>query len=262
MNLDSFGPRIESKMGKRKYGYLGKDRKTDWKTLVLTSEKASAGVKFLNTRFLKNRDLKAIYSDNAGEFESEDFLKLCIEKGVQIRDSRSKDSKSHGFIENAIKTLQEDIRCILYEANMTAEFWNFAAMWAIYVSNRLGNPSPYEKRFGEKPDLSGIKVFGCKAAILPPLQDTAAKNRIFDRTIHGRFVGVDETRKTFMILTEENEIKPAPTIKVLEEIHTSMGKLPVDVERFDKTNHFSIEELEIVEEIYKVFVDSEEEGLS
>ena len=58
-------------------------------------------------------------------------------------------------------------RCILKTAKLGNEFWNRALHTAIYISNRCLTVSlpkgktPNEMFFGEKSDLSNLKVLGC-----------------------------------------------------------------------------------------------------
>ena len=68
----------------------------------------------------------------------------------------------------ANSTLMESLRSMLYYANLPLAFWADAVSTVVYLKNRshtsdLKNITPYECWCKEKPDVSNIKVFGCKS---------------------------------------------------------------------------------------------------
>ena len=60
---------------------------------------------------------------------------------------------------------------MLVELHLPASFWSEALFTFLYVGNRSPTSSlpskhtPYELWFGKKPDLSHLKVFGCRAYV-------------------------------------------------------------------------------------------------
>ncbi len=57
---------------------------------------------------------------------------------------------------------------MLHAANLPMSFWTYAVHAAVYLRNRsptraLNNVTPYEAWRGEKPSLSHLRVFGCRA---------------------------------------------------------------------------------------------------
>ena len=67
-------------------------------------------------------------------------------------------------------------RCFLHYANMPTQFWREAVLLAAYTHNRtptkaLDKKTPYEMWFGNKPNLSNMRTFGCSAyATIPKNQ--------------------------------------------------------------------------------------------
>jgi len=56
---------------------------------------------------------------------------------------------------------------MMKESSTPWSFWPEAVVYAAYIRNRspsrvLNDRSPYEVRFGKKPDLSQLKEFGAK----------------------------------------------------------------------------------------------------
>ena len=67
------------------------------------------------------------------------------------------------------RTAVEMARCMLKTAKLGNAFWVRALHTAMYISNRCLTVSlskgktPFKKFYGQKPDLSNLKVFGCTA---------------------------------------------------------------------------------------------------
>jgi hypothetical protein len=59
-------------------------------------------------------------------------------------------------------------RVLLKQQRLLAEFWGEAAVTAVYLQNRLPTKSlvgrtPYEAWHGQKPAVSHLRVFNCRA---------------------------------------------------------------------------------------------------
>jgi hypothetical protein len=57
---------------------------------------------------------------------------------------------------------------LLYRSNLPKKYWGEAAMAAIYIYNRtphsvIGFKTPYKAKYGHKPDISNIRIWGSKA---------------------------------------------------------------------------------------------------
>ena len=68
----------------------------------------------------------------------------------------------------ANRTIAEAARSMLQGAGMTNGFWECAVSTAVHVRNRAPSRandyvSPHERLFGNIPDLSYLRVFGCLA---------------------------------------------------------------------------------------------------
>jgi hypothetical protein len=65
----------------------------------------------------------------------------------------------------------EKARTLLIAANLPKRLWSEALSTACYLSNRfptkaLDGKTLYEAWYGEKPDLSNLRVYGCKAYVI------------------------------------------------------------------------------------------------
>ena len=81
------------------------------------------------------------------------------------------------------------MRALLRAANLPAKFWEEAWALAVWIRNctytKAEDITPYEKKFGTKPDISQLRVFGCKAYVL--VRDAALK--LAPRTIPCIYMG-------------------------------------------------------------------------
>src|ERR1700733_3618656 len=67
--------------------------------------------------------------------------------------------------------MEEGIVSMLYESGMSTAFWGEALVAFIHTSNRLPtsalpDATPHEAFYGNKPDLSRLRVWGCTAYVL------------------------------------------------------------------------------------------------
>ena len=76
--------------------------------------------------------------------------------------------------ERKFRTLGERTLCMILRSGLPVDFWWDAYEASNYITNRLptktscGYQTPYEGVFGEIPDLSLLRVWGCKACMKIP----------------------------------------------------------------------------------------------
>jgi len=63
------------------------------------------------------------------------------------------------------------MRSVLKGAGLPKNLWAEAVIAACYIKNRLtssSKPTPHEFWFGTKPDVSGLRIYGCTAFVHVP----------------------------------------------------------------------------------------------
>ena len=95
-------------------------------------------------------------------------------------------------------TLVENVRCKLFNANMSKHFWAEAVTIAAYLVNRspssaLQFKSPQEVWLKKPPDLSNLKIFGCIA------YTHINQGKLEPKGIKGYFIGYLKGVKGFKI---------------------------------------------------------------
>ena len=98
----------------------------------------------------------------------------------------------NGLVERCNRSVTTVAKTLMQQSNLPAEFWAHAVCTAAYILNRLshrrleGKITPYERVFGQRPNLKNLQVFGCHAEILiekqyrrKDLADSASESAIF-----------------------------------------------------------------------------------
>jgi len=104
----------------------------------------------------------------------------------------SKTQQQNGVVERKNRSPEELTRTLLNEIRLPKYFWAIAVSTTSYVLNRLLirpilKKTPYELFKGRKPNISPLKVFGCKCFILNNGKDYLGK---FDsKANEGIFLG-------------------------------------------------------------------------
>ena len=106
-------------------------------------------------------------SDNGGEYCSKLFEDYLKERGTQGERTAPYTPQQNGISERLNRTLMEKVRSMLYHSKLPLRFWAEALMVATHVRNCSPTcaleETPYERWNNEKPDVSVLRVFGCKA---------------------------------------------------------------------------------------------------
>ena len=116
---------------------------------------------------ISNNTLKRIHSDNGGEYKNTalgDFLK---ERGVKVTFSSAYAHEQNGIAERFNRTLFNKVRALLIDSKSPGFLWGEAAEAVVYLYNRTPHSSlvfktPFEARFGRKPDISNIRIWGSR----------------------------------------------------------------------------------------------------
>ncbi|GKB19653.1 ribonuclease H-like domain-containing protein [Tanacetum coccineum] len=126
--------------------------------------------KFLHFRtYVKNQfkcEIKSFQCDHGGEFDNNRLHNLFVKNGIQFRFSCPKTSQQNGKAERMIRTINNIIRTLLFQAHLPPTFWVEALHMATYLLNLLPstairNEVPFTRLFNKQPDYSRLRIFGC-----------------------------------------------------------------------------------------------------
>ncbi|KAL8138353.1 hypothetical protein V2J09_004354 [Rumex salicifolius] len=119
--------------------------------------------------------IQHLQCDNGKEFDNSSFHSFFRDNGLQFRFSCPHTSQQNGKAERILRTINNSVRTLLFQAHLPPKFWVEALNTAVHLINRLPskpihNKTPYEVLYGRPPVYHHLRVFGC--ACYPNLSST------------------------------------------------------------------------------------------
>ena len=141
-----------------------------------------------------------LFSDNGGEFIA--LRSLLSSTGISHLTTPPHTPEHNGISERKHRHVVETGLTLLTHACMPKQFWSYAFTTATYLINRLPTPnlsmeSPFQKLFGETPNYSKLRVFGCLC--FPWLRPYTA-HKLEDRSTPCVFIGYSQTQSAYLCL--------------------------------------------------------------
>ena len=119
--------------------------------------------------------LQILRSDRGGEYCSRAMHRWMHKRGIKHQRTMRYTAQQNGVAERFNRTVIEAVRCMLHAADLGHEWWAEAVRHAIWVRNRVlcsgtavEGKTPEECWSGVKPDIEGLRVFGCMAYVHVP----------------------------------------------------------------------------------------------
>ncbi len=112
--------------------------------------------------------IKVLRFNNGGEFVSNKFDAFLVECEIQRQISAPYSPQQNGVTKRANRTIMECARSMILAKGLKLEFWGEVVNIAVYIKNRcptkaLDSKTPQEVWSGRKPNMSHLRLFGCKA---------------------------------------------------------------------------------------------------
>jgi len=114
--------------------------------------------------------IKALREDKGGEYMGKEMDDFCAEHGIQRQHSVRARPQQNGVAERANRTMEQGIVSMLHQAGLPLSFWGEALAAFLHVWNRtptsaVPGMTPWETFYGNKPDVSKMRVWGCVAYV-------------------------------------------------------------------------------------------------
>ena len=111
------------------------------------------------------KKVKAVRSDNGGEFISGEFKDFCSAKGIRRELIAPHNPQQNGVAEQKNRTIMGAARAMLHDQGLPLHLWAEACNTTVNVENRcphkiLGKSTPEEAYSGKRPDISHLRIFG------------------------------------------------------------------------------------------------------
>ena len=165
--------------------------------------------------------------DQGGELgRCTEVLDLFQQAGYEIQIVAQDSSNEIGGVERSHLTLANAVRTMLFGAGLPLKFWPYALQYWDLINDCIPHgtrgASPYEICTGRQPDVSRLRVFGCRVYALP------AEGRDGKLDVHaapGIFLGYKRTmRHAYYFDLKTSQVKIARHVAFDE----SMADLPPD----------------------------------
>jgi len=189
-----------------------------WVVMMKSKSEASEKIKSF-VYMVKNqleKKVKSIRSDNGPEFLMQE---LYAERGILHQRSCVYTPQQNGRIERRHQHILNISRALMFQSKLPKKFWSYAVLHVVFLLNRiptkiLQNRSSHEVLYGQVPDLSQLKVFGCLsyASTLP-----INKHKFDPRAKKCAFLGYKSDMKGY----------------ILVDVHTSKVFVSRNVKFFD-----------------------------
>ena len=209
-------------------------------TIVVRSkaEPASALVDLL-VRWQRQtgRKLKVLRTDQGTEFQG-DLSDYCVRKGIVRQVSVAYTPEQNGRAERLNRTLIERTRALLLEHGLPKMVWSEAIPTAAYLRNVTVAAdqvlTPYELFHGDKPDVSHLRVYGCKATVHVNADERDKLDAVSEE--HA-MVGYSFTSKAYRLLrlghNDQLTVVEAISVRFHESERPSFLREYIDSEAFD-----------------------------
>ena len=117
---------------------------------------------------------KSLRTDGAGELQQGAAAAKWAELRVMLDTTTRATPQQNGKAERKIAVITEHVRALLVDSCLPGAFWSFAAHAAAVSLNMFmttalkREDTPYHRFIGRQPDLSRLRVFGCRAWVHDP----------------------------------------------------------------------------------------------
>jgi hypothetical protein len=196
VHTDVWGPSPINSLGGRRYYITFTDDHTRFTYIdvLRTKDEALQAYKtFVSwARTQHNTKIKTLRSDRGGEYTGHEFTRFLQQEGTERRLTTHDTPQHNGVAESLNRRLLERVRAMLHYSDLPKNLWAECLRFAVWLKNRastrsLGNnTTPYEKLYGEKPDLSGVPEWGQTIWV-----HSGTGSKLDARGIEARWIGYD-----------------------------------------------------------------------
>ncbi|GJT19193.1 retrotransposon protein, putative, ty1-copia subclass [Tanacetum coccineum] len=178
------------------------------------------------------KTIKAIRSDRGGEYISQEFKDYLKANGIVQQLTPPYTPQHNGVSERRNHTLLDMVRSMMNLTTLPISFWDYALESATRILNMVStkkvDKTPYEMWYGNVPNLSYLKVWGCEALVKRDMPD-----KLEQRSVKCIFIGYPkETMGYYFYFPPENKIVVARYAEFFEKrlINQEISRRAVDLE--------------------------------
>jgi len=206
LHIDLFGPSRTMSLGGNYYGLVIVDdySRFTW-TLFLKTKNEGFDAFCKLAKVIQNEkglNIVSIRSDHGDEFQNEYFEKFCEKNVIHHNFSAPRTPQQNVVVERKNRSLEEGARSLLNETKLPKYFWVDVVSTTCYTLNRvlirpILKKTHFELHKGRKPNISHLRVFGCKCFVLNNGKESLGK---FDaKADESIFLGLSLQSKAYWV---------------------------------------------------------------
>ena len=205
VNSDLIGPMQVAGIDGSRYAIHFTEARSRHRWLYTMKNKSEALEKlkeFVSDIEAQGFKLRLLKTDNGGEFVNDGWNDYAAGK-FHLRTTPPYTPEANAVAERYNRILGERTRAMLREKHLPLFLWPEAMKTVTYLSNRtttvsVGNKkfTPHELLLGIKPDISHLRVFGCKAYAY---NFDPTRRKLDPKAKPGVFVGYDSSSAAYLI---------------------------------------------------------------
>lgn len=143
----------------------------------------------------EGRNIEYLHSDNEKGFGNK-FKQMLKDNGIKFEPTVPYSPEQNGFAEISGNRICVVARALKIHSGLPGELWPELVHSAVYLLNRtptrgLNWLTPFEKYTGKKPDISNLKIIGCRAFVHIPRQKRLASEKLAERAWIGYLIGFE-----------------------------------------------------------------------
>ncbi|KXZ45879.1 hypothetical protein GPECTOR_49g463 [Gonium pectorale] len=174
--------------------------------------------------------VKFVRTDRGREYVNKELSEWYGQKGITDQTTTGYAPEQNGVAERLNRTLLDKARALLKEDKLPLSFWGDAFIMASHLRNRSPvhkrDQTPWELFTGQVPDVSGFRVFGCRAYVhIPKQKRTKLGLTKFDTVARpGIYIGPAVNAKAYRILLDDGTVQISRDVTFDEFVHVKPEK--------------------------------------
>lgn len=162
--------------------------------------------RYQTARTGKDERLLVAKTDNAKEFIA--LENWAVQYGIKLEFTESYTPAQNGVAQRLNRLLLEIARAMIFDAQISGKYWQYAVETANYIRNRsivvvgTNDKTPFELWHGTKPNLRLMKRWGCKV-----LYHDRSDNKLATRASVGTFVKYTKSDSQYFVMTTDGKLK-------------------------------------------------------
>lgn len=197
----------------------------------------------------EGRIVKYVHSDNEKGF-GKDFRQMLKNEGIFFEATVPYSPEQNGFAEISGNRICVVARAIRIHSGFPENLWPELIRTAVYLLNRTPNKkpnwqTPFEQYYSRKPDVSNLKIVGCRAYVHIPRQVRLAAEKLSERAWVGYLIGY-EAQNIWRIWhpTSKQVVRVRDVVFLEDRLYRDEidnEELPIEIDQLDTKNILDID---------------------